>query len=136
MATTDLEAAHSAREATGSGAWRFASQLLARADVIFNGPRPWDMQIHDPQVPERVLAFGNLGLGESYMDEQWDCEQLDEFFAHVLHAHLDDDIDPSRLVFHALKARLMNRQTVRRGRSASSTTTSATLFTRRCSTSA
>ena len=120
MSTTDFEAAQStqssqpSREATGSGAWRFAAQLLARADVRLNGTRAWDMRIHDPQVPERVVALGNLGLGEAYMDDQWDCDQLDEFFAHVLRAHLDDQIDPARLVFHALKARLMNRQTVRR----------------------
>ncbi|MFP4906113.1 class I SAM-dependent methyltransferase, partial [Paraburkholderia sp. BR14261] len=114
MATTDLEAAQPVREATVSGAWRFIAQLLARADVKFNGTRPWDMRIHDPQLPERVLALGNLGLGEAYMDGQWDCEHRDEYFAHVLRAHLDDQIDPSRLVFYALKARLVNRQTVRR----------------------
>jgi len=72
------------------------------------------MRIHDPHVPERVLALGNLGLGEAYMDGQWDCDRLDEFFARVLRSHLDERIDPARLVFHALKARLMNRQTTRR----------------------
>ncbi|WP_434660411.1 cyclopropane fatty acyl phospholipid synthase [Paraburkholderia sp. A3BS-1L] len=138
MATTDLEAAQPAQSSqstrpaqpvqpaqhvvppqpvggvTASGASRFAGELLARADIRLNGTRPWDMRIHNPQVLERVVALGNLGLGEAYMDDQWDCDRLDEFFAHVLRAHLDEQIDPARLVFHALKARLMNRQTVRR----------------------
>ncbi|RQH00144.1 cyclopropane fatty acyl phospholipid synthase [Paraburkholderia dinghuensis] len=114
MATTDTETAHSVREATGSSAWRLVASLLAQADVKLDGTRAWDMRVHDARVPERLLALGNLGLGEAYMDGQWDCDRLDEFFARVLRARLDEQIDPARLVFHALKARLMNRQTARR----------------------
>ncbi|MFC5431836.1 cyclopropane fatty acyl phospholipid synthase [Paraburkholderia denitrificans] len=114
MATTDLEAAPPAREATGSSAWRIVADLLAHADVKLNGTREWDLRVHDSHMPERVLALGNLGLGESYMDGEWDCDRLDEFFARTLRAHVDEKIDPTRLVFHALKARLVNRQTARR----------------------
>jgi cyclopropane-fatty-acyl-phospholipid synthase len=88
--------------------------LLAKADVAFNGTRPWDMQLHDPRVTERVLAQGNLGLGESYMDGQWDCDQLDELFRRILAAKLDREVDPARLMLHALKAKLLNRQTAKR----------------------
>ncbi|MFM0741344.1 cyclopropane fatty acyl phospholipid synthase [Paraburkholderia xenovorans] len=114
MATTEFEAAGPVNGVTGSSAYRFTAGLLAKANVKFNGSRPWDMQLHDPCVPERVLAAANLGLGESYMDGQWDCDRLDEFFARILSAGLDRQVAPIRLMFHALKARLLNRQTATR----------------------
>ncbi len=114
MATTDFDAVRPARDRTSSSATRYVSQLLARADVKLGGTRPWDIRLLDERVPERVLALGNLGFGEAYMDGQWECDRLDEFFARVLRAHVDEQIEPARLVFHALRARLLNRQTVRR----------------------
>jgi hypothetical protein len=69
-----------------SGALGIVADLLARADVRINGDRPWDMRIHDESMAERVLAYGSLGLGESYMDGHWHAERLDEFFARVLAA--------------------------------------------------
>ncbi|WP_189396545.1 hypothetical protein [Janthinobacterium lividum] len=33
-----------------------------------------------------AFASGNLGLGEAYMDGDWDAQQLDEFFCHLLRA--------------------------------------------------
>lgn len=104
----------SARNAMGSSAYRFAVSLLEKADVHVDGARAWDIRFLDASVPERVLASGNLGLGEAYMDGQWECERLDEFFTHVLRAHLDEQIDPKKLVFHALRARFLNLQTMRR----------------------
>ncbi|WP_454825187.1 cyclopropane fatty acyl phospholipid synthase [Paraburkholderia xenovorans] len=110
----DFDIANAACDAPGSSAYRFGASLLEKADVRLGGTRPWDIRLNDPRVPERVLAAGNLGLGESYMDGQWECENLDEFFTRVLSAHLDEQIDPARLVFHALKAKLLNRQTSKR----------------------
>ncbi len=114
MTMSDLDTVEAVRDASGSSAYRFAVDLLAKADVKMGGTRPWDMRLNDTRVPERVLAAGNLGLGESYMDGQWECDNLDQFFTRVLSAHLDEKIDPARLVFHALKAKLLNRQTARR----------------------
>lgn len=84
------------------------------ADIRINGDRPWDIQIHKNDVPDRALAYGNLGLGESYMDGHWDVEQLDEFFARLLRARIPDRINPARLIWHALRVRLMNLQSSRR----------------------
>ncbi|TDV09501.1 cyclopropane fatty acyl phospholipid synthase [Paraburkholderia caballeronis] len=113
-ATTDLETRKPVRKATGASAAKFIAALLEKADIKVGGNRPWDIRMLDPHVSERVLALGNLGLGEAYMDGHWECDRLDEFFARVLRAHLDEQIDPARLVFHALRARLLNRQTMRR----------------------
>jgi cyclopropane-fatty-acyl-phospholipid synthase len=89
------------------------ARLLAQADVRVNGDRPWDIRIHDDRTAARVLALGSLGLGESYMDGWWDCGALDEFFCRILRARLDEKV-PATLVWHSLRARLFNLQSVRR----------------------
>lgn len=89
---------------------RMVAGLLARADIRINGDRPWDLTLHDPAALDRALAQGNLGLGESYMAGAWDCEQLDAFFTRLLQAHLDREVQPARLAWHAMQARLINRQ--------------------------
>src|SRR4051812_44582311 len=75
-----------------SGVRRRLSELLKQADVAVDGARPWDLRVHDDRFFRRVLAQGALGLGESYMDGWWDAEQLDETFAHVLKARLQEKI--------------------------------------------
>jgi cyclopropane-fatty-acyl-phospholipid synthase len=65
-------------------------------------------------MAQRTIAQANLGLGESYMDGDWDCDALDQFFDRILRAKLDRAISPLRLVFHALRFRLLNLQTARR----------------------
>ncbi|MCP2821282.1 cyclopropane-fatty-acyl-phospholipid synthase, partial [Salmonella enterica subsp. enterica serovar Typhimurium] len=56
----------------------------------------------------------SLGLGEAYMDGDWDAARLDEFFARLLRARLDTRVKPASLLMHAFSARLLNRQTPRR----------------------
>ena len=89
------------------------ARLLARADVRFNGGRPWDIQVRDPSFYQRVLRHGSLGLGESYMDGAWESERLDETFDRVLSADLDREVHLlTRLQFLGaiLKNLLVNRQ--------------------------
>ncbi len=63
--------------------------LLAPAGVTLDGSAPWDVRVHDPRVPSRILSGGSLALGESYMDGWWSCEKLDDLFFRVLSAGLD-----------------------------------------------
>jgi cyclopropane-fatty-acyl-phospholipid synthase len=93
---------------------RMATELLGKAGIRFNGRAPWDMQLHSEEVLQRVFAQGNLGLGEAYMDGAWDAERLDEFFSRLLRAKIDDEVRPIRLIFHALYAKLLNLQSVKR----------------------
>lgn len=71
---------------------RITEELLSGADVQINGGRPWDIKVHDERLYQRVLSSGSLGLGESYMDGWWDCEQIDEFIARILRANLNKAI--------------------------------------------
>jgi cyclopropane-fatty-acyl-phospholipid synthase len=88
--------------------------LLAKADVQINGPRAWDLKIHDVSGFTKSLARGSLGLGEAYMDGLWDADCLDDFFHRVLRAHLDREVSawPSWLWEACL--RFTNRQSPRR----------------------
>jgi len=89
--------------------------LLALAEIEVNGPHPWDIQIHNPDVYRRVLRDSTLGLGESYVEGWWDCEAVDQFIYRVLQVHLDEKIiHESRFLVQALLARLGNRQSHQR----------------------
>lgn len=87
--------------------------LAMEAGVEFNGPHPWDIQVHDPAVYRRILAHGSLGFGEAYMDGQWDCERLDELFHRLLSIDVDRKLvglARVRLAWQALRFRLLNLQ--------------------------
>ena len=99
-----------ARRQATSGMKLF-TDLLMRADIRVNGSRPWDVHVHNPRMAQRTLAQANLGLGESYMDGDWDCDALDQFFDRILRTKVDRAVSPLRLVFHALRFRLLNLQT-------------------------
>jgi cyclopropane-fatty-acyl-phospholipid synthase len=88
--------------------------LLKQAGIKVNGPRPFDIQVHDERFYERVLSQRELGLGESYMDGWWDAQKVDEFIAQVLTAGVRGKIKltPS-LARSFIKAAISNRQKVR-----------------------
>lgn len=92
-------------------------ELCSKAGICINGSAPWDIQIKDRRVYEKVLTRGSLGFGEAYIQGLWECEQLDELFSRLL------KLDPSRqlpglarlhLIVQALRQRLVNLQSPRR----------------------
>ena len=88
--------------------------LLSYADVEINGSRPWDLQVHNPNLYSRVFADGSLGLGEAYMDGWWDSHALDDFFFRVLRAGLADKVANWKDGYEAIKAKLFNYQNLSR----------------------
>ena len=91
-------------------------RLLAAADIIPNGSRPWDLQIHDSRFYRRISLNGSVGLGESYMDGWWDVRRLDEFFNRILSAHLDERIINIPRLTAVCRAALGNLQSIARAR--------------------
>ena len=94
-----------------------ASQLFAHADVAFNGDRPWDIQVHNDTVYSRILSGGSIGLGEAYIDDWWDCEELDVLFDKVTSAKLSSKLGGVAkldIVWRLLLDALLNRQTLGR----------------------
>ena len=96
-------------------------QLLDTAQVEIGGSRPWDIQIHNSRLFERVLGDRELGLGEAYQDGWWDAERVDQFLERVMVADLRSSIRPSpSLLWLSTKAALVNRQGIRQaGKNAS-----------------
>lgn len=101
----------------GSLARRTICEILASADILVDGRRPWDIRVHDGRFYSRVLAEGTLGLGESYMDGWWDCDALDDMCCRATRARLEERVP---LNLHAITAIavsiLCNLQTKRRSR--------------------
>ena len=85
--------------------------LLARADIKINGSRPWDMQVHDDRLYDRVLGSGTLGFGEGYMDGWWDAEAIDQLICRILKFDLRSNlrVDFATIVTMA-RSRLLNLQ--------------------------
>lgn len=94
-----------------SSAETFVKNALKRADIEVNGNRPWDIRIHNPKFYGRVLSYGSLGLGESYMDEWWDCDDIPEFINKVLRNRLHKEIPFNLgLLWSYLRGKVINSQ--------------------------
>ena len=90
--------------------------VLSEIDVKINGERPWDIQVHDENLYQRIIAQGSLGLGEAYVEGWWDCPQLDELFTRILRGRLQDNVGNQNLAswLIVLKTKLQNLQTFNR----------------------
>jgi cyclopropane-fatty-acyl-phospholipid synthase len=92
--------------------------LLKRADIIINGSRAWDPQIHDDkEFWRRLYAEGSLGLGEAYMDGVWDVGDMAELFNRILSSDVASGLKPTaNLIWQMLQARLFNMQDIARSK--------------------
>lgn len=89
---------------------QFVEGLLKEADILIDGPRPWDIHVHNDDLYARVLQGGSLAFGESYMDGWWDAEALDETITHIFNADLTKKLHLSPAAMRAyLHAVLLNR---------------------------
>ena len=94
---------------------RLIENIFSMADIKINGSRPWDIQVHNAQLFNRLLSNGSLALGESYMEKWWDAESLDQFFYHLLTARLDKKIKLNfRLLMKILQQKFFNLQSKKR----------------------
>jgi cyclopropane-fatty-acyl-phospholipid synthase len=94
---------------TSEGLRECVQQILSPADIEINGKRPWDIKVKDAAFYRRVLKEGSLGLGESYMDGWWECEDLAEFFGRVVPSHAEERIRKNgRLLFYLFRSVVLN----------------------------
>ena len=90
-------------------------ELFSLAGIEINGTRSFDIQVHDDRFYRRILSDSALGLGESYMDGWWDCDQLDELINRMLRGNLEKKIKGNwRIMLHAVRSKLFNLQNVSR----------------------
>jgi cyclopropane-fatty-acyl-phospholipid synthase len=88
--------------------------LLSKADVVLDGDRPWDPQVHDPRLFRRALAHGSLGIGDAYVEGWWDCDALDELFCRALRGGVDRSFGSLSSALGSLVARAINHQSPKR----------------------
>jgi cyclopropane-fatty-acyl-phospholipid synthase len=87
-------------------------QKFLELPITIDGPAPYDIQVYDDRLYLRALLHGTLGLGEAYMDEWWDCEALDQFFAIMLSGRLLNKLKYSpSMLWTSFKNRHLNLQT-------------------------
>ncbi|MFI5295104.1 MAG: cyclopropane fatty acyl phospholipid synthase [Thermodesulfovibrionales bacterium] len=107
---TLLQNRQSEREEASSDKSKAAiKEILSQAGITVGGDMPWDIQVADKRFYHRVLREGSLGLGESYMDGWWDCEELDTFLAKLLPINPEEKIKADwRLLLHAIGEVIFN----------------------------
>ncbi len=89
--------------------------VAAAMEVTIDGERPWDILVRDRRFFRRVVAEGSLGLGESFVEGWWDCEDLGELHYRIALHNAEARIKKSwNLIYQGLKARLLNLQSRRR----------------------
>jgi cyclopropane-fatty-acyl-phospholipid synthase len=90
------------------------NQRLNEAGIALNGSNPWDIQMNNSDAIQRILTQGSLGLGESYMQGDWDVPALDVFFYRLLRAQLHEKVKPSSLWLPYIQHKLINKQNSKR----------------------
>lgn len=86
-------------------------KMISETGITLNGNKPWDIQIHNEEFYKRVLQNGSLGVGESYMEGLWDCDELDVFFYKIFSNEIEKKVRSNwGFMSLVLKAKLFNLQ--------------------------
>ena len=89
---------------------RIVTTTLVRAGISINGDKRWDIQVLQDRFYRRAER-GELGLGESYIDRDWDVASLDDLFQRLLAADLlNSYISKVNRMLLVLCARISNLQ--------------------------
>ena len=93
---------------------KYIAKNLASANIKINGDRPWDIKINDARFYPRIILQGSLGLGESYVEDWWESEQLDQFFYHLLRGQVHEEVVPNNItaLWQKFVGKLINFQTL------------------------
>ncbi|AUI87918.1 cyclopropane-fatty-acyl-phospholipid synthase [Vibrio azureus] len=72
--------------------YNFFKELLKNADIKLDGDRTWDIKVKDVNMFSRIIECGSLGLGESYVDEMWECEDLSTMTSKLLSSDIESKL--------------------------------------------
>ena len=94
----------------------FLASNLAEVDIKLGGDRPWDVRVHDSRTYGRIVRQGSLGLGESFMDGWWECDQLGEMLTRALTLPALEALAHRGTLKMRLVRLLTNPQTIRKSK--------------------
>ncbi len=90
-------------------------KLLEHTDIRINGNNRWDIRVHDNRFYKRAVGEAELGIGESYMDGWWDCDEIDTLICKLLRSGLQDAVKRNwSILWPIALAAVFNRQNKRR----------------------
>lgn len=94
----------------GAIARKIVTDTLGRAGIRIGGSNPWDIRVHDERFFKQALR-GSLGFGESYMDGDWEADELDALFRRIMRARIvrSSVVSLNRL-WHDARSRFKNLQ--------------------------
>ena len=98
----------------GGRAERIVRRLLESADIRVGGTRPCDIRVHHPDFYKRALRDGRLGIGESYLDGQWEADAVDQFVERLLRHRLHEHVQDWQAMVYVAAARAVNLQNFQR----------------------
>ena len=84
----------------------FVRELFDSAGVGVEGKKPGDILVKNDAFYGRLVRDASIGLGESYMEEWWECEELDLFIEKLLR------VDVKKKIQGSLKMKLLTVQAV------------------------
>jgi cyclopropane-fatty-acyl-phospholipid synthase len=88
-------------------------ELLALAKIELNGNNPWDLKIVNNDAVDLIIEQGSVGLGESYMNNWWSCDALDEFSFRIFNADIENNLKLNiNVMWNIVKSRLINLQNI------------------------
>jgi len=91
----------------------FVKKLFSVANIKINGDRDFDIRVKDERFYKKVLHNGSLGLGESYMDGWWECNNVDQFIEKIVSFQISEktkNFINVKLVISFLRSKIFNLQ--------------------------
>ncbi|MBK8259218.1 MAG: cyclopropane fatty acyl phospholipid synthase [Polyangiaceae bacterium] len=96
---------------------RFVRELFDSAGVGVEGKQPGDILVKNPEFYGRLVRDASIGLGESYMEEWWECDRLDLFIEKLLRIDIKKKITGSlKMKLLTLQALITNMQSLARAK--------------------
>ena len=94
---------------------QFITNLLKEADIEINGPRPWDIAVHDERVFNRVIRYGRSVLAK-HIDGWGDANSIDVFIRKAPTAHLDKSASDKCCIGHYHRESILLQSAVKQER--------------------
>lgn len=85
---------------------RLVEEMFGAAGIGIDGKNDWDIQVKNQSFYHRLIKDGTLGLGESYMDDWWECARIDTLFEKLAKANLQEKFNKRlKFIFYHLLAK-------------------------------
>lgn len=95
---------------------KIISDILADHGIKINGNHPWDVKINSDNAYNRILKDGDIGIGEGYVEGEWDCKRIDELVFRAAKINFEKVIVGKtakiKLLWEFIKAKVKTRESL------------------------